>query len=193
MLFQITIPAFLFVFYAIYFAKAVMLKKQGISADLLGKGDKPKKAVWIEIGLKMITYSGAVIKFMSAIFQPFLSVFNPPLVVRVIGCVFALIGVVFFGISVKTMQNNWRAGFDKRQETSLVTSGIYQFSRNPAFVGFDLLYIGCALVFPNVAMLSIAAAAVAAFHIQIIGEERFLEEKFGREYIDYKNKVRRYL
>jgi protein-S-isoprenylcysteine O-methyltransferase Ste14 len=193
MLIQITILALLCLFYIIYFAKAILLKKQGISVDLLGKGDKPKKAVIIEIILKFITYIGAAIQFISAGFPTLIKPFEMPLFVRIIGCVLAAIGVFFFAISVVTMRNNWRAGFSENQNTSLVTSGIYRFSRNPAFVGFDLLYIGCAAAFSNVVMLAFAAISVTAFHVQILGEEKFLTEKFGQEYVDYKTKVRRYL
>jgi protein-S-isoprenylcysteine O-methyltransferase Ste14 len=91
------------------------------------------------------------------------------------------------------MRNNWRAGFDKKQDTTLVTDGIYKLSRNPAFVGFDLIYIGCAFAFPNVLNIIIAILAVAVFHIQILGEEKFLTEVFGQDYTEYKSKVRRYL
>jgi protein-S-isoprenylcysteine O-methyltransferase Ste14 len=42
-------------------------------------------------------------------------------------------------------------------------------------------------------MIAIAVIAVVAFHVQILGEEKFLTEMFGQEYIDYKSKARRYL
>jgi protein-S-isoprenylcysteine O-methyltransferase Ste14 len=193
MLIQITMLALLCLFYIIYFAKAILLKKQGISVDLLGKGDKPKKAVIIEIILKSVTYIGTVIQFISAGFPMLIKSIEMPFFVRIIGCVLTAIGVIFFAISVVTMRNNWRAGFSENQNTSLVTSGIYRFSRNPAFLGFDLLYIGCAAAFPNMVMLAFAVIAVIAFHIQILGEEKFLTSKFGQEYITYKTKIRRYL
>jgi protein-S-isoprenylcysteine O-methyltransferase Ste14 len=180
-------------FYITYFAKAVMLKKQGISVDLLGKGDKPKKAAHIEVVLKTITWCGVLIKFVSAICPKLLWSFNVPLPLQITGTVFATTGVAFFLVAVVTMRDNWRAGFDKNQNTSLVSNGIYRFSRNPAFVGFDFLYIGCALCFPNAVMIAIAAIAVAAFHVQIMGEEKFLTEIFGQKYAEYKSRVRRYL
>jgi hypothetical protein len=65
---RITVIAMLAAFYIIYFSKAIALKKQGITADLLGKGGKPKKSVQVEIVLKMITYIGAVIQFVSTVF-----------------------------------------------------------------------------------------------------------------------------
>jgi protein-S-isoprenylcysteine O-methyltransferase Ste14 len=73
-----------------------------------------------------------------------------------------------------------------------VTNGIYKFSRNPAFVGFDLLYIGCAAVYPNIINIASVLACIILFHVQILEEERFCAEAFGLGYTDYKAKVMRY-
>ena len=43
------------------------------------------------------------------------------------------------------MRDSWRAGIFETDKTKLVTEGIYQISRNPAFLGFDLLIIGTLL------------------------------------------------
>jgi protein-S-isoprenylcysteine O-methyltransferase Ste14 len=193
MIIQTIILALLCSFYIAYLLKAIALKRQGVSVDLLGKGDKPKKAARIEMILKAITWSGALIKFASAIYPKWMWSFAVPLPIQIAGIVLATIGVAFFIVAAITMRNNWRAGFDKNQNTLLVSDGIYKFCRNPAFVGFDFLYLGCALCFPNVAMIAIAVIAVVAFHIQILGEEKFLMEIFGQEYADYQNKARRYL
>jgi len=47
MIVQIVILSFLFFFYTIYFVKMILLKKQGISADLLGKGGKPEYFIFL--------------------------------------------------------------------------------------------------------------------------------------------------
>jgi protein-S-isoprenylcysteine O-methyltransferase Ste14 len=192
MIIQVMIIILLCLFYISYFAKMLLLKKQGISADLLGKGNKPKKAVLIEIILKSVTYIGAVIQFVSALFANIICSFTAPLPLRVIGIVLVAIGTIFFLLSVTIMRSNWRAGFDIKQNTTLVTKGIYKISRNPAFVGFNLLYVGCSLAVSNVFIILITLVAIVAFHIQILGKEKFLTEKFGQEYIEYRSKVRRY-
>ena len=43
------------------------------------------------------------------------------------------------------MRDFWRAGISETDKTELVTEGIYQISRNPAFLGFDVLYFGILL------------------------------------------------
>lgn len=45
------------------------------------------------------------------------------------------------------MKDSWRAGIAENDKTEIVTSGIYQISRNPAFLGFDCVYIGLMLMF----------------------------------------------
>ena len=57
--------------------------------------------------------------------------------IRWIGAIIAGIGVTVFVISVITMKDSWRAGVSETEKTELVTNGIYQISRNPAFLGFD--------------------------------------------------------
>ena len=106
----------------------------------------------------------------------------------------ALLGDCVFICSVVTMQDNGRAGVSKTDRTSLVTRGIYRISRNPAFLGFDLVYIGILLMFFNWALLLLSAFAALMFHLQIVNvEEDFLQHAFGEEYSEYKRTVNRYL
>ena len=82
----------------------------------------------------------------------------------------------------------------KTDKTELVTNGIYQISRNPAFLGFDLLYIGTLLMFFNWILCFLTVFAVIMYHLQIVNvEEDFLFATFGNEYLQYKKKVCRYI
>jgi len=191
--YQIVTLALLGVFYIAYFLKAVGLKRQAINVNLLGKGDKPRKALVIESFLRFITPVSAVIQFGSAIFPGIVWSFTEVLAIRIAGMMLLLCGNSIFIAAMVTMRSNWRAGFNSNQKTSLVTKGIYQFSRNPAFVGFDFLYVGCAAVFPNIFNIAIALACVILFHLQILQEEKFCAEVFGKEYEGYKAKTMRYV
>jgi protein-S-isoprenylcysteine O-methyltransferase Ste14 len=78
--------------------------------------------------------------------------------------------------------------------SSVVTSGVYRYTRNPMYVGLTLALVGWAvhigvpfvLVGPVVFMLFIT-------RFQIIPEERVLTSKFGEEYRKYREQVRRWL
>ena len=75
----------------------------------------------------------------------------------------------------------------------IVKAPIYSISRNPAFVGFDLMYIGLLLAFPNIIHLLFAVFPIVMLHLQIRQEEVFCRKSFGSEYDEYCGKVRRYL
>lgn len=190
---QIIFLLLLSAFYITYFVKMFMLKKQGIKGNLLGKDNKPKSAIIFDMILSVVTFLGGMIQFGSTIYPKLIwsAPTNPP--VMIIGAALACLGVLFFITAIITMKNNWRAGFNSKQNTRLVTDGIYKYSRNPAFVGFDLIYISCVLTFPNVINIAIALMAVIIFHIQILREEKYLVTTFDQEYKDYKAKTGRYL
>jgi protein-S-isoprenylcysteine O-methyltransferase Ste14 len=77
---------------------------------------------------------------------------------------------------------------------NIITDGIYGWSRNPIYLGFNLLPIGMGIFFDNVwVLLSFVPAAFTLYHVAIKKEEVYLEEKFGDEYLGYKNKVRRWI
>ena len=75
----------------------------------------------------------------------------------------------------------------------MITDGIYSFSRNPAFLAFDCVYVGFLLMYFNLMLLLFSAFAMTMLHLQILQEEQFLFKTFGTTYSDYKNKVCRYL
>ena len=91
------------------------------------------------------------------------------------------------------MKDSWRAGIPDRDKTELVTDGIYSYSRNPAFLGIDLQYIGVLLMYCNLLTLMFTIFAIIMLHLQILQEERYLASVFGKEYQEYRYKVFRYL
>jgi protein-S-isoprenylcysteine O-methyltransferase Ste14 len=165
-------------------------KKKGIQTDHIGKGKGKKGLVlMIELALKVITYLVPVVEVISII-NNFSSM---PVSVRWIGVVLAVLGDTVFIISVLTMRDNWRAGVAEDAKTELVTDGIYGYSRNPAFLGFDLVYIGILLMFFNAGLFEITLLVILLLHLQIVNvEEDFLLVTFGQEYLDYRKKVGRY-
>lgn len=117
-----------------------------------------------------------------------------PVSVRIFGAILSVAGTAIFIVAVWTMRDSWRAGVSKTDKTELVTNGIYQISRNPAFLGFDLLYIGTLLMFFNWILCFLTVFAVIMYHLQIVNvEEDFLFATFGNEYLQYKKKVCRYI
>ena len=102
-------------------------------------------------------------------------------------------GDVFFAMAVFTMKDSWRAGLAENDKTEMISDGIYKFSRNPAFLGFDCVYIGLLLMYVNIPLLLCSVFAMIMLHLQILQEETYLANVFGDEYLGYKSKVCRYL
>jgi len=176
-------------FYGIYIGKMLVQKKQGIQTDQIAKGNKKKSLLAIEIIMKIATYSVLVVEIISIVMDT--AIKNN--IVRAIGIGVGTAGVIFFGLAVYTMKDSWRAGIPEKDKTKMITKGIYSISRNPAFVGFDLVYIGLLLVFFNWALLVLSLFAIVMLHLQILQEEVFLPTAFGNEYISYQREVCRYI
>ncbi len=176
------------VFYAIYFGKMIIQKKKGITTHQIGKR-KEKKLHTVETLMSVATFSVVIIQLLSIFFDWNIM----PSGARFTGFCIAGIGDIFFLISVIYMKDSWRAGIPEKDKTKLVTGGIYKFSRNPAFVGFDFMYIGILLMFFNVGTLIFSLFSIVMLHLQILQEEKYMAETFGEEYLEYKKKVFRYL
>lgn len=189
MILKIITLALMAAFYVCYFAKMLSQRKQGISTDQLGKG-KTGFVKLIEVTLKISTYVLPMVQLISI----FWYVGTAHILLRVSGVVITALGVLVFIVSVVQMKDNWRAGVQRETKTNLVTTGIYSISRNPAFLGFDMMYIGILFTFFNGYLCLATSFVLVFFHLQIVNvEEEFLTEAFGEEYTEYKKKVCRYI
>jgi protein-S-isoprenylcysteine O-methyltransferase Ste14 len=78
--------------------------------------------------------------------------------------------------------------------TAIVTTGPYRFTRNPAYLAMALTYVGIALLSSAVWVLVPLPVVLAVIDRGVIArEERYLERKFGEEYLGYKRTVRRWV
>jgi protein-S-isoprenylcysteine O-methyltransferase Ste14 len=78
--------------------------------------------------------------------------------------------------------------------TSIVSSGVYRFTRNPIYLGMVSMLIGFPLIFGNVWGIPVALVFILLMNKLVIEhEETYLEKKFGEGYTGYKRRVRRWL
>ena len=76
----------------------------------------------------------------------------------------------------------------------LVTDGIYKLSRHPMYLGFAILLAGIAVVLSSATSLILFVIFVVitdSWYIRF--EEKKMVEKFGKNYLDYRSKVRRWI
>lgn len=175
-------------FYAIYYTKMLIQTKKGIRTKYIGSR-REKKLHRVETLMAVATYGIVASQLLSLIFgwgalgQGFVTA----------GFIVGLCGDLVFLAAVVGMRDSWRAGIPEGDKTKLVTRGIYRFSRNPAFLGFDLSYIGILLMLFNPLTLIFTLFAIVMLHLQILQEEKYMEATFGDEYLDYKRHTLRYL
>lgn len=76
----------------------------------------------------------------------------------------------------------------------LVTDGAFSFTRNPIYFGNTLLMIGIGLIAGSLWFIGLAVvAAFATQKLAIEREEKHLQARFGKKYIDYTKRVRRWI
>ena len=145
----------------------------------------PPDLVWVLV---------AVLMWLASIKTPRVSLPSPLRVT--VAVALTIIGVwamVAARVSLERAQTTW-SPMAPRRTTSLVTSGVYGLSRNPIYLGMLLVMLGFA-----VALASPAAAVLSALFVlylnrfQIVPEERVLAASLGQEYVDYVQRVRRWI
>ncbi len=78
--------------------------------------------------------------------------------------------------------------------TQLVMTGVYNYSRNPMYIGFLFWLIACAIFLGNaVNILLLPSYMILVNNLYILPEEKILDNIFGDEFTEYKKNVRRWL
>lgn len=107
----------------------------------------------------------------------------------------AVAGMVAIEISAfRTLKRHNTTFRPDRVSAHLVTDGAFSFTRNPIYFGNTLLMIGIGLITGSLWFLILAV--VAAFTTQKLAiepEERHLQARFGKKYVDYTKRVRRWI
>ena len=105
-----------------------------------------------------------------------------------LGLVVILISVIQFFINKTTTDP---LHLDKSRK--LVTNGIYNFTRNPMYLGILLFLLAFGLKLGNAFNTVVAAGFVSYLnHFQIKPEEEALKKQFGQEYTIYCKLTRRW-
>lgn len=180
-----------------YILKLVLLKQRNkINANVLAKGSKDfstysaemfvrvSSSLWLLTWISEIFFHNQISSLIGFLFFNDYTTF--------IGIIITALGVGTFILATIFMKSSWRVGIDKNTKTTLVTEGIYKFSRNPAFVGFNLMFLGLFVTYANIFTLIILVINAIAFHLLILQEEKHLLAMFGDDYERYKRKVPRY-
>lgn len=117
---------------------------------------------------------------------------QPPL--SYIGIAFIVAGLSIAGAAAASFAKAGTPVVPFETSTTIVTTGLYRFTRNPMYLGMILVLLGVALLFGTVTPLLPIPLFVWVIRSRfVLPEEAFLEELFGAEYLAYKSRVRRWL
>ena len=163
------------IFYGIFILLLKVFPKETVDRLYEDSGWTLKQARPAKIGLPFALAAMILIIFTS------LKINQP---IFWIGLVLAFIGESGFLYSLHT--------FNITPPDVPVTAGLYKFSRNPQWVTFALVMIGFSLLVGSWTILALLAVRVIMNHFRILGEEKALEEQYGKSYREYKKSIPRY-
>lgn len=102
------------------------------------------------------------------------------------------VGSLIYGLGVLLcLVSVWN--FAKPAENGINLSGLYRISRNPMYVAYFIYFLGCSVLTKSLILLVILLVFQISAHWIILSEERWCIKKFGEGYINYMDKVRRYI
>jgi len=111
----------------------------------------------------------------------------------VFGVLLAAVGGALAIAGRNTFVRNRTAVNPYRASSALVVSGIYDYVRNPMYVGLAFLLAGLGIGFASDWTLVMLVVAALVIHFGVVKrEERYLEAKFGDAYRQYRARVPRY-
>jgi protein-S-isoprenylcysteine O-methyltransferase Ste14 len=137
----------------------------------------------------------AIVIALTFLLQRFLPLpFFPSLPSRVVGAILFVGGFALGFPALRGMLKASTSPNPHRATTALVREASYRITRNPMYLGMLVSYAGLCIFFQNPWFILFLPVLVWLFTtLVIIPEEKYLEEKFGREYLDFKSRVRRWI
>lgn len=137
------------------------------------------------IGKEKVAYLFYQVSNILILLYPFFVKINTDSYWFYVGLVIYALGIILCLFSI--------LDFAKPAENGINLKGLYQVSRNPMYVAYFVYFLGCCLLTQSWLLFAILIIFQISAHWIILSEERWCIKKFGQEYMDYMNKVRRYI
>ena len=154
---------------------------------------KPKAAdVWFFP--PYLLWSSLVISMGLELFIKPLPIFEGSVFQLLIGFLIVGLALVNFFYTYVTFSSNNEEIHPKTVTTQIFTGGTFKFSRNPVYLSFVMMLLGCGITFNSLWYIYFSIINIILLQYGIIvPEEKYLEKEFGKDYLDYKKSVRRWL
>lgn len=119
-------------------------------------------------------------------------VFNYP--ANLVGIFLILFGLILDALGVKAFFDSGGTPLPWKPPKKLVATGPFRHTRNPIYLSWLFMMSGVAIYTNLLALFIIMVLFMATVHFGIVlGEENNLEKRFGKQYLQYKMKVRRWI
>jgi protein-S-isoprenylcysteine O-methyltransferase Ste14 len=106
----------------------------------------------------------------------------------IFGVILIILSVWVIYSGIKELRLSYStSGYEK--DDKLITTGIYNYTRNPMYFGATTMIFGWFLVLPFTFILISMFLFMFLFYFTLKSEEKKLYEKYGRKYLTYKRKV----
>jgi len=112
----------------------------------------------------------------------------------IIGFTLFIIGLVLQGIAEATLGKYYLPSIGTVEGQKIIKNGIYKYIRHPGYLGEIILFFG--LGFVTYSWLGILGAFIVALMVyagEVIPEEKYMLEKFGKEYEEYMKETFRFI
>jgi protein-S-isoprenylcysteine O-methyltransferase Ste14 len=112
---------------------------------------------------------------------------------QISGMILIAIGLVIIVAAIVQMRRAQTNVEPWKPTTKILDTGLYSISRNPIYIAMTLVYLGIAFLVNSFWFLPpLILVLPAIYYGVILREEKYLERKFGDEYLNYKTSVRRW-
>ncbi len=197
-LLRIFLPVYFIIYFIFsFFLKSfIVAKKIGKSPIVLPKNDSTYWLIWFYFKIILIFISTYILIF--SLYPSYYSYFFPifkfeNFIIKYTWFVFLLFSLIWTIIAQWNMKNSWRVWIDLDTKTDLITIWFFKYSRNPIFFCIILNLIWLFLITPNMITFIFLILWYILIQIQIRLEEEFLFKEHWQKYLNYKQKVRRFL
>ncbi len=108
---------------------------------------------------------------------------------NITGVTINIAGLFLWWSARLTLGKNWSTGFGRPQIKQLVTRGIYSKINHPLYWGINLTLIGLIILYPKPWFSLLGGVLIVYFFYRMGIENKYLSEKLGEEYRNYKRRV----
>ena len=109
------------------------------------------------------------------------------------GLLITFIGFVIMG-KARDLFKKHKTTLTYNKSSYMITEGIFAKTRNPMYIGMFLLLLGIGICFMNLFSILTPFGFILLIRLFFIPtEEKMMYDTFGHDYLEYKNKVRRWI